>query len=65
MDFGFSDEQATIRDLARGILEKEVTADRVKQVEEQSQWFDEVLWSTLTDAGLLVYCQKPVKKPIK
>jgi len=59
MDFSFSDEQTTIRDLARGILEKEVTADRVKQVEEQPQWFDEALWSTLAEAGLLGLAVEP------
>jgi alkylation response protein AidB-like acyl-CoA dehydrogenase len=53
MDFSFTDEQAMVRDLARGILEKEVTPDRVKQIEMAGEWFDRPLWSTLAAAGLL------------
>ena len=53
MDFDFTDEQTTIRDLARGILDKEVTPERVRQLEGQPEWFDEALWSILAEAGLL------------
>ncbi len=53
MDFNFSEDQTMVRDLARGILEKEVTSDRVKAVEEDADWFDRSLWSTLAEAGLL------------
>jgi alkylation response protein AidB-like acyl-CoA dehydrogenase len=53
MDFRFSDEQLSIRDLARGILEKEVTAERLKRVEREPDWFDAPLWATLAEAGLL------------
>jgi hypothetical protein len=53
MDFHFSDEQTTIRDLARGILEKEVTPERVKRIEQTEACFDDALWSTLAEAGLL------------
>jgi 3-oxocholest-4-en-26-oyl-CoA dehydrogenase beta subunit len=53
MDFNFSDNQITVRDLARGILEKEVTQDRVKAVVTQADWCDHALWSTLAQAGLL------------
>ena len=53
MDFNFSDEQLMVRDLARGILEKEVTPERVKAVAAQPEWYDHALWATLAQAGLL------------
>ena len=53
MDFNFTEEQIMVRDLARGILEKEVTAERIKAVEAASDWFDRALWATLAEAGLL------------
>src|SRR6185369_2262303 len=53
MDFQFSDDQNAVRDLARGILEKEVTVDRLKRLEHDRTWDDRPLWSTLTEAGLL------------
>ncbi len=53
MDFNFSEDQIMIRDLARGILEKEVTPERVKATAGQPDWFDRGLWATLAEAGLL------------
>jgi len=53
MDFKFTDEQNMVRDLARGILAKEVDADRVKAAEQSDAWHDARLWSTLAEAGLL------------
>lgn len=53
MDFKFTDEQNMVRDLARGILGKEVDTDRVKAAESSPSWHDARLWSTLADAGLL------------
>ncbi len=53
MDFSYSEEQVMVRDLARGILEKEVTSERIKAVEEGGEWFDRPLWATLAEAGLL------------
>ena len=53
MDFRFSDEQTTVRDLARGILDKEVSPERVKRAEADGAAFDRALWSTLAEAGLL------------
>jgi alkylation response protein AidB-like acyl-CoA dehydrogenase len=53
MDFQFTDEQNMVRELARGILAKEVAADRVKAAEQTASWHDARLWSTLADAGLL------------
>ena len=53
MDFRFSDEQTTIRELARGILEKEVTPERLKAAEATPDRIDDALWRTLADANLL------------
>lgn len=53
MDFHHSDDQNAVRDLARGILEKEVTVERLKQLERDGTWHDATLWATLADAGLL------------
>ena len=53
MDFRFSDEQTTVRDLARGILDKEVSPERVKRAEADGAALDRALWATLAEAGLL------------
>ncbi len=53
MDFAFSEEQVSIRDLARSILEKEVDHERLKRIEAGSEWFDRPLWRTLAEAGLV------------
>jgi alkylation response protein AidB-like acyl-CoA dehydrogenase len=53
MDFSFSEEQLSVRDLARGILDKEVSHERLKAIEAGELWFDAPLWSTLAEAGLL------------
>jgi len=53
MDFGFTDEQQEISGLARRILEKEVTVDRIREAEAAPDRFDRELWQTLADAGLL------------
>src|SRR5574340_1308554 len=53
MDFQFSDEQRMVRDLARGIFEKEMTVSRLKAASAQPECFDRALWSTCADAGLL------------
>lgn len=53
MDFSFSDEQDTIRELARGIFEKEVTPERLKAVEATPERIDDALWKTLAEANLL------------
>ena len=36
-----------VRDLARGILEKEVSPERVHGVEQGDDWYDARLWQTL------------------
>ena len=53
MDFDYSEEQTSIRDLAREILEGEVDSDRLKEVEATDEWFDRELWSKLAEANLL------------
>jgi alkylation response protein AidB-like acyl-CoA dehydrogenase len=53
MDFTLTENQQMVRDLARGILDKEMTVERLKRVEADSEWFDRDLWSTLAEAGLL------------
>jgi hypothetical protein len=53
MEFDFSEDQIVVRNLARGILDKEVTHERLKKIESGPEWFDRSLWSTLADAGLL------------
>jgi hypothetical protein len=53
MDFRFSDEQNAVRELARGILEKEVTAERLRAAEATPDRVDDALWKTLAEANLL------------
>ena len=53
MDFQTSEEQNTIRDLARGILEQELTRDRLKATAATADGIDFALWKTLAEANLL------------
>ncbi len=53
MNFAFTDEQNSLRELAREILDKEATTARVKEVETSDEWFDRALWKQLADANLL------------
>jgi len=53
MDFELTDDQKAVRDLARGILEKEVTVERLKRLDREGAWRDSALVATLADAGLL------------
>ena len=53
MDFHFSEEQTTLRELAREILEKELDLERLKEVEAEGDWFDRELWAKLAEANLL------------
>ncbi len=53
MDFGFSEEQRTIGELAREILAAEAGHDRTKQVEAEPGWFDRELWAKLAESNLL------------
>src|SRR5215471_13476115 len=53
MDFRFDEETLALRDLAREILEKEVTLERLKRIETAGEFFDRALWARLADANLL------------
>jgi 3-oxocholest-4-en-26-oyl-CoA dehydrogenase beta subunit len=53
MDFQTSEEQNTIRDLARGILEQELSRDRLKATSATADGIDVALWKTLAEANLL------------
>ena len=53
MDFQTSEEQNTIRDLARGILEQELSRDRLKAAAATADGIDAALWKTLAEANLL------------
>jgi alkylation response protein AidB-like acyl-CoA dehydrogenase len=53
MDFAFSEEQESIRALAREILEAEVTAERLRAAETDADWMDRELWARLGEANLL------------
>lgn len=53
MNFDFSEEQRMLRDLAREILEREVTPERLRAAEASPDAFDAALWSTLAEANLL------------
>lgn len=53
MDFKLDEEQQAVRELARGILEKEVDHEHLKQLEAAGEDFDRELWATLARAGLL------------
>lgn len=53
MDFRFSEEQTALQELAREILEKEVTPERLKRVEERGDGFDRETWARLAEANLL------------
>lgn len=53
MEFSFTEEQDTVRQLAREILEKEVSTERVKEVLGSEHAQDDELWAKLAEANLL------------
>jgi alkylation response protein AidB-like acyl-CoA dehydrogenase len=53
MDFSFGEEHALVRDLAREILSREVTPERLKAVEAAGAEHDGALWQQLAAANLL------------
>ncbi len=53
MDFSFGEEQIALRDLAREILEREMTPELLKEVEAGSDGFHPGLWAKLASANLL------------
>jgi alkylation response protein AidB-like acyl-CoA dehydrogenase len=53
MDFSLSDEGRELRELARKILETEVTNERLRRIEAEGQAMDAELWQALARAHLL------------
>jgi alkylation response protein AidB-like acyl-CoA dehydrogenase len=53
MDFRFTEEQDALRELSREILEKEVSPERLKEVEAAGEFFDRETWARLAEANLL------------
>jgi len=53
VDFSFSEDQESIRELARKILEERVTPERLKELEATPDVFDRDTWRALADANLL------------
>jgi alkylation response protein AidB-like acyl-CoA dehydrogenase len=52
MDFLLGEEQTALRDLARQILEDQLTQDRLREI-EKGEWFDRKLWADLSRSNLL------------
>ena len=53
MDLSLTEEQADLQGLTRQILEREVTLDRLKEVEAGGDDTDRDLWQTLATAGVV------------
>jgi alkylation response protein AidB-like acyl-CoA dehydrogenase len=53
MDFTLTPEQEALRDLARQILETELTVERLRAAEAGPDWFDRGAWEALARARLL------------
>jgi alkylation response protein AidB-like acyl-CoA dehydrogenase len=53
MDFDLLEAEQTVADLARKILEDQVTNERLKQLEAQDAPWDPALWQSLAGANLL------------
>ena len=53
MDFRFGEDQLALHDLAREILAKEVTPERLQSAESSPDGLDRALWETLARANLL------------
>ena len=51
MDFTLTDEQSAFADLARALLTRGSTAERLAEVEASSAGFDDKLWRELAEAG--------------
>jgi hypothetical protein len=53
VNFDFTEEQCTIRELARGILDAEATQERLRSAERSADWHDAALWRQLAQSSLL------------
>jgi alkylation response protein AidB-like acyl-CoA dehydrogenase len=56
MDFSFSEDQETIRALARQILGDQTSPERNRELEEAGEWYDRKLWTALAEANLTALC---------
>ena len=56
MDFRFSEDQETIRELARQILADQTSPERAKELEDNGEWYDRKLWTALAEANLTALC---------
>jgi alkylation response protein AidB-like acyl-CoA dehydrogenase len=53
MDFTFTEEQETIRKLARDLLERRATPERLTELEAGESRYDAAMWQELASTGLL------------
>jgi len=53
MDFGLSEEQQELRDLAGRIISDRTTPARLKAIDASEDWFDRETWVELAEANLL------------
>jgi alkylation response protein AidB-like acyl-CoA dehydrogenase len=53
MDFSYSEDQQALRELARKILEEQVTHDRLKEIEASDEHVDRRVWTELAKANLV------------
>jgi alkylation response protein AidB-like acyl-CoA dehydrogenase len=53
MDFSYSEDQEALRELARKILEEQVTHDRLKEIEATEEHIDRQVWAELAKSNLL------------
>ena len=53
MDFSYSEDQEALRELARKILEEQVTHDRLKEIEATEEHTDRQVWAELAKSNLL------------
>jgi acyl-CoA dehydrogenase len=53
MDFDFSEEQQDLQNLAKQILEGELSNERLREIDAGGDRFDRDLWGKLGEAGLL------------
>ncbi|MDH3842703.1 MAG: acyl-CoA dehydrogenase family protein, partial [Myxococcales bacterium] len=53
MDFSFSDDQDSIRDLVKQVLGDIVTDDSLKALAKDGKWFHQRAWQQLADSEML------------
>ena len=53
MDFRLSEDQESIRDLARKIFESEADEDSFKALHKSGEWMNRGLWNALAQSELL------------